>query len=128
MYRADMVMGIDTLLCPVTDMDRSVAFYREVLQIAPGYVSPHWSSFDLGGVRLGLHPAWRAGAPGQSWVIAFRVQDVQIFRRRLAEIGYPTDAEYHDVPSGVVLDFYDPDGNALQAMQHGVKVATLASE
>jgi len=40
----------------VSDMDRSVAFYRDVLGLKLRFQSPHWSQFDVGGVGLGLHP------------------------------------------------------------------------
>ena len=123
-----MVKGIDTILCPVIDMDRAVAFYRDGLGIPAQYVSSHWSSFDLGGVRMGLHPPFAAGAPTVGWVIGLAVDDLSAFRARLAEIGYPTDAEYHQTPNGVVLDFRDPDGNPLQATQRGIKVADLEAQ
>jgi catechol 2,3-dioxygenase-like lactoylglutathione lyase family enzyme len=40
----------------VSDMDRSVAFYRDVLGLKLLFQSPQWSQFDVGGVGLGLHP------------------------------------------------------------------------
>jgi predicted enzyme related to lactoylglutathione lyase len=121
-----MVVGIGTLLCPVRDMDRAVAFYRDCLGLVPGFVSSPWSEFDLGGVRLGLHPPFSGGPSGTGWIVGIQVNDIAECRARLAAAGYPTDAAYHDIPGGVVLDFRDPDGNALQAMQPGITVAQLA--
>lgn len=123
-----MVTGLHTLICETTDMERSVAFYRDVLGLKPGTISPWWSDFDLGGARLGLHPPFREGSVqrGGGWVVGVQVGDIAAFRQALADGGYPTMHEYHETPSGVVLDFADPDGNPLQAIQVGSKRSDFA--
>jgi extradiol dioxygenase family protein len=49
---------LHTLICPVAEMGRAAAFYRDVLGLTPGYQSEHWSEFRLGDVRIGLHPCF----------------------------------------------------------------------
>lgn len=115
-----MVNAIGTLLCPVTDMDRSVRFYGDGLGLRSIYHSPYWSTFELGSVRIGLHPVTDGLVNGGGgWVVAFEVEDIAALRKHLADIGHPSNAEYHQTPAGVVMDFSDPDGNPLQAMQLG---------
>ncbi|HXH61352.1 MAG TPA: VOC family protein [Fimbriimonadaceae bacterium] len=115
-----LINGLDTVWCPVTDMERSVAFYRDVLGLKPGFESPYWTSFDLGGVQLGLH--FGGGKPGGGFVVSVLTDDLPALRSRLVgancEVG-----EYHDTPRGTVMDIADPDGNRLQAMQLGTKAA-----
>jgi len=123
-----MVTGLGTLICQVNDMDRAVAFYRDVLGFTPGIINPHWSDFSVpGGGKIGLHPPFRdAGAKGAGWIVGLATDDIADLKVKLAASGYPTDHKYHDTPGGVVLDFADPDGNPLQAIQYGAKASDLA--
>jgi catechol 2,3-dioxygenase-like lactoylglutathione lyase family enzyme len=49
----------------VADMDRAIAFYRDVLGLPVRFESPFWSEFDTGPVTLALHPASAANPPGR---------------------------------------------------------------
>lgn len=123
-----MVTGLGTLICQVDEMDRAIAFYRDVLGLTPGVTSPYWTDFTLpGGGKIGLHPSFReTGAKESGWIVGLATTDIAALRAKLAASGYPTPREYHDTPGGVVLDFSDPDGNALQAIQYGTKASDLA--
>jgi lactoylglutathione lyase len=59
-----MFNKIDYAMVNVSDMARSVAFYRDVLGIALKFESPGWSEFDTGTTTLALHLA--PAATGQS--------------------------------------------------------------
>ncbi len=107
-------------------MARAVAFYRDVLGLEATYVSDHWSSVQLGTVRIGLHPVFEGGAPRGGWVVGVEVTDLRAFRKHLYVAGHPTDHEFHQTPSGVVFDFVDPDGNRLQAMEVGSRLEDFA--
>jgi lactoylglutathione lyase len=58
--------SLGVVMVYVSDMDRSVAFYRDVLGLPLRFASPHWTEFDTQGPTLALHPAaaappeWRA--------------------------------------------------------------------
>ncbi len=125
-----MVKGMATLVAEVSSMSRAVGFYRDLLGLPFGYVSEHWADFSIGANRLGLHPPYREGyVPDQvksGWALGIEVEDIAELRRRLEEAGVRVLAGYHQVPGGVVLDFADPDGNLIQAIQHGAKVSDLA--
>lgn len=117
-----------TLICQVSDMDRAVAFYRDVLGLTPGYTSPHWSDFMMGDTRIGLHPSFDRSPiqpNGQGWVLGVQTEDIRALRSALVGAGVFVSDGYHDTPSGVVMDFRDPDGNALQAIQVGSKAREL---
>lgn len=125
-----MVKSVNTLLCQVSDMDRTVEFYRDVLGLTAGYTSPYWSDFKLGDIKIGLHPPFEGASKpyavrGKGWIIGLNVNDILSFRARLQNAGVWVADEFHDIPGGVVLDFEDPDGNAMQAMQSGVSSKDL---
>lgn len=48
---------LGVVMVVVSEMERSVAFYRDVLGLKLRYQTPYWSEFDVGGVTLALHPA-----------------------------------------------------------------------
>ena len=117
------------MICQVVDMDRAVAFYRDVLGFKPGNVSPYWSDFNAGGVEIGLHPVF--SAPGSTpsarpgWILGLEVDDLKALRGELEAAGTTITGDYHDIPGGVTFDFVDPDGNPIEVVQHGVTTAEL---
>ena len=48
----------------VADMDKAVAFYRDVLGLKLRFQSPGWSEFDTGETTLALHAASEGYPPG----------------------------------------------------------------
>lgn len=125
-----MISGLHTTWCQVSDMDGAVAFYRDVLGLLPGYTSPYWSEFDLGNGKIALHPPLgdrqgTLGNPNGGWFLGVRTENIKALRQRLEESGATINGDYHDTPNGVVLSFADPDGNPIQAIQLGMKTASL---
>jgi lactoylglutathione lyase len=57
-----MFSKADYAMINVSDMGRSVAFYRDTLGLRLRFESPGWSEFETGGTTLALHGA----APGRS--------------------------------------------------------------
>ena len=80
----------------VSDMARSVAFYRETLGLQLRFESSHWTEFDTGSATLALHleedpPADQTRgreAPG-SCRPGFAVADLDAFHQRMIEHGVP---------------------------------------
>ena len=52
---------LDYTIVFVSEMKRSVAFYRDVLDIPLKFESPHWTEFATDGTTLALHPASAGG-------------------------------------------------------------------
>lgn len=93
----------------VADMDKAVAFYRDVLGLPLRFQSPDWSEFETGGTTLALHRA-SAAHPAGSAQIGLGVDDIDAFYREKAAAGIvftrPPTVEH-----GVKLaDFVDSDG------------------
>jgi len=120
------VKGLHTLLCEVSDMDRSIAFYRDILGLTVTYQSSHWSSIQLGTTRLGLHPAFERTSEirGGGWICGLETDDILSLRQALIEAQVSV-GDFHDTPAGAIMDFHDPDGNRLQAIQPGKSKAEL---
>lgn len=97
-------------------MARSLAFYRETLGLEPTFVSDHWSDFDLGGVRLGLHLG--SGGPG-GFVPTLACHDLPALKE---SAGSWLQGDYHQTPSGVLITLVDADGNILQVIQPGSRL------
>jgi predicted enzyme related to lactoylglutathione lyase len=126
-----IINGVTIVICQVADMDRAVAFYRDTLGLSPQTQSPYWSDFAAGAVRIGLHPPFQGSEPpyaipGKGWIVGLNTDDIRDLRERVSQAGVWVAGSYHDIPGGVVLDFADPDGNPLQAMQNGISSRDLA--
>lgn len=112
---------IGQIAVPVTDVDRAIDFYRDVLGMRFLFrAPPGLGFFDCGGVRLMLdEPA--AAAAGQSSVIYYRVDDLSAAARVLSDRGVVFEADPHLVarlPDHELwmAFFRDPDGNLLAMM------------
>jgi lactoylglutathione lyase len=110
----------------VSDMDRSVAFYRDTLGLPLRFQSPFWTEFATETVTLALHggaqPAESpshgskpAGAIGIGWSVA----DLDTVATMLKERGVHFVMEPKDqVDEGIRLAvFLDPDGCAISLSQ-----------
>lgn len=98
--------------------------------LKPDIQTPYWTSFHLGDMRLGLHPAVSGnegphGVYGKGWFLGLEVEDIKTLKATLKSAGVEIKGDFHDVPNAVVLDFLDPDGNPLEAYQRGVTTAEL---
>ena len=125
-----MIEGLHTIWCQTSDMDKSVAFYRDILGLAPSIQSPYWSQFDLEGGSIGLHPPVEGSSPPfaqnkKGWVLGVRTLDLAALRSHLEAARVDVDAEYHETPGGAIFGFRDPDGTPIQAIQIGAKIADL---
>lgn len=59
----------------VANMDKAVAFYRDMMGLSLRFQSPGWSEFDTGDVSLALHLATKDEAAGTT-ELGFRAGDV----------------------------------------------------
>ena len=106
----------DFVSVPVTDLERSTAWYRDTLgleQTGHG----QWPEFGLGeNVFLYLLDPTNVGEEFQgphSAPLALRVPDVAEAKRALEEKGVGFDGDILDTGVCHMAPFRDPDGNAL---------------
>jgi lactoylglutathione lyase len=128
-----MFNQIDYTMIVVSDMDRSVEFYRDKLGIPLKFQSPEWTEFATGATTLALHgggvpakgppqgdPSKRAGACS----IGFNVENVDKTYEELQAKGIrfvmpPTQREGEGIRLAVAID---PDGlpvSFAQVIGHG---------
>lgn len=93
----------------VSDMDRAIAFHRDVLGLALKFQSPEWSEFMTGDTAVALHLA-SSENPAGLVELGFSTDDVDDFYARRDKLGIeftqpPTDM--HGIKLAVVRD---PDG------------------
>jgi catechol 2,3-dioxygenase-like lactoylglutathione lyase family enzyme len=111
-----IVERTDFVSVPVTDIERSTAFYRDSLGL-PQIGHGAWPEFQLGeNVSIYLIDPTNMGqsftAPHSSH-IALRVADVAAARRELEAAGVAFEGEIFDTGVCHMAFFRDPDGNAL---------------
>ena len=108
-----MIESIAAIWLPVTDMDRSVAFYRDSLGLDVIDHDGDSSEVTAGDQRIGLNahesPAGDGGA-----VLAFAVDDLEATVEELSGRGVEFADEVSKHPWGRIAPFKDPDGNDLQ--------------
>ena len=112
---------IGQIAIPVTDLDRAVAFYRDVLGMKFLFQAPPGLGFfDCGGVRLMLDLPAREQA-GRGGVLYYKVDDLQDAFDTLSKRGVTVEAEPHLIARMTdhelwMAFFRDPDGNAFALM------------
>jgi predicted enzyme related to lactoylglutathione lyase len=94
----------------VSDMNRAVKFYRDVLGFQLKFESPGWSEFVTGETTLALHPASQKNAAG-TIELGFTVTGVQEFHKEMGAKGVqftmpPTKQDY----GGLLARFVDSEG------------------
>ena len=100
-----------------TDLDRSIAFYREVLGFGLLYRRDDiaWCELEtkVEKVNLGIGVREEAGGSGGA-TLTFGVKDIEAAKAELDRHGVRQDGPIRDIPGLVrLLTFYDPDDNAL---------------
>lgn len=105
----------------VTDLDVSLAWYRDVLGMELLYRRDDiaWCEFatSVARVTVGLSQTGSAGGSGGA-TLTFGVTDIDAAKAALDAAGVRQDGAIDEVPDMVrLLTFYDPDGNALMFYQ-----------
>ena len=107
----------DFISVPVTDLERSTAFYGEMLGLPQVSDGEGWPEFQLGeNVSVYLMNPTNIGQTFQgphTAHIALRVPDVAATRAELEARGVVFDGEIFDTGVCHMAFFRDPDGNAL---------------
>ncbi len=115
---------IGQIALPVTDVDRSEAFYEKVIGLRKLYRFGDLSFFDCAGVRLLLDKAAEV-SPAQG-CIYFRCADIALAASELERRGVSFASAPHLIARMDDHDlwmafFNDPDGHTLALMQEAPK-------
>ncbi len=109
-----------TISIPVTDFERSIAWYQRVLGFVLRYRMDDigWCELDtpIAGVSVGLSVVEKAD-PG-SVTPTFGVADIRAARKSLEADDVAIDGEIISIENMVdLLSFHDPDGNPLMLFE-----------
>jgi lactoylglutathione lyase len=116
-----MFKQIDYTMVVVSDMARSIEFYRDKLGIALKFESPEWTEFQTGATTLALHgggvaasgpPAGDPSKQAGHCSIGFNVDDVdktyvELQAKGIRFVMPPTQREGEGIKLAVAID---PDG------------------
>lgn len=116
MGKKTVVRRIDEILIQVSDVERSLKFYRDGLGIPFKPTRYGDDSFEarVGDVRFLLHPDFddslRKARRGAGILIHFWVRDADTYRAEIRQRGIAVDEEPEDRPWGRHFSVVDPDG------------------
>jgi methylmalonyl-CoA/ethylmalonyl-CoA epimerase len=113
--------GIGQVGVMVKDLEKAVAFYRDVLELTLLFQVPNMAFFDCGGVRLMLGRPDRPELDHPPSILYYRVDDIQAAHATLTARGVSFEqapvrahrAEDHDLWLAFLRDM---DGNLLALM------------
>lgn len=110
---------LDTVFLWVSDLDRSVGWYRDRLGIRPGPRHGDWQVMAIDGdVTFALHQSPEVVTPSRSAVLGFRVDDLATATQELAAAGVdPVDQTVTDTGFKRFRTFADPDGHLIQLIE-----------
>ncbi|MEP7324326.1 MAG: VOC family protein [Gemmatimonadota bacterium] len=111
-------MRINYVIIFVSDMTRSVTFYRDVLGLPLRFESPGWTEFAPEGATLALHLSEGPNAakdnplkvPAGHSRPGFRVPDLAAFHQRMLEHKVPCVEEPATQFGTRLAQYVDPDG------------------
>jgi lactoylglutathione lyase len=100
-----------------SNMDRSIAFYRDVLGLPLKRQSPKWTEFDTGGTRLALHlahssehPHTHGSMPAGHCHVGITVADLDAFHNEMVAKGVKCIEPPKQEDFGRLALYADPDG------------------
>ena len=113
-------MRINYAIVFVSDMKKSVAFYRDVLEMPLRFESPHWTEFATEGATLALHVSDGSASDGDPSKKppgrcrpGLSVPDLDAFHQRLLNLGVSCIQEPKEVFGARIAQYLDPDGLAI---------------
>ena len=121
-------MRVNYAIVFVSDMKRSVAFYRDVVGLPLKFDSPQWSEFATEGATFALHKADVAAdssTPSQAERSddagtcrpGLSVQDLEAFHSRMLEHHVICTQQPKDLFGSKSAQYLDPDGLAISVSE-----------
>lgn len=105
------VLGIEEIAFEVKDLDRSIAFYENVIGLSLYSRGPQQAWFRVGHQSLALFTKDRAGS-GQHFAFLIPPERAEQARRALVAQGFPGETMQQD--DGLSVYVRDPDGNKIE--------------
>ena len=105
------VLGIHEIAFEVRDLERSIAFYRDVLGLSLYSRGPQQAWFCIGTQRLALFTQDRPGS-GQHFALLIPSEKAEQARDALIARGFPKETMQLD--DGLSVYVRDPDGNKIE--------------
>ena len=109
-------MKIDYAIIFVSDMAKSVSFYKDVLGFPLKFESKEWTEFAGEGATLALHISDKAKPdvqqqkyPGQC-IPGFQVKNLDEFHKKMISNSVVCKSEPRDVFGSKIAQYVDPDG------------------
>jgi predicted enzyme related to lactoylglutathione lyase len=93
----------------VADMDKAVAFHRDVLGLTLKFASPFWSEFDTGATTLALHAA-SDEHPAGNVQLGFAADDLAAFYAAREANGVTFTQEPAPMHGQTIARFLDSEG------------------
>ncbi len=118
------IAAICGVILTTDKLEPMVDFYQRVLRLPlekeeHAELEVHYG-LDLGNLHFAIHPLADFGEtqPGTAAVkLAFTVDSLEEYVKRLAAAGYPPVQAPHDEGFGPVASFRDPDGNLIELVE-----------
>jgi lactoylglutathione lyase len=109
----------------VSNMKRSVSFYRDVLGLPLRFESPGWTEFATDGATLALHASERSEpesedplrVPAGRCRPGLSVPDLNEFHKRMVERNVPCIQEPKETFGVRIAQYLDPDGLAISVSE-----------
>ncbi len=111
-------MRVNYAIVFVSDMERSVSFYRDVLELPVKFESPHWSEFATEGATIALHlsdgESIESSDSGNTTAgrcrPGFCVQNLDEFHQKLIAREVACIQEPRETFGSRISQYLDPDG------------------
>jgi len=107
-------LGVNTILHPVTDLEKAKPVYTALLGVEPMADSPYYVGYEAEGQQIGLVPNSDMTSPIAYW----HVTDIEAKIKEITAAGGTLKDAPKDVGQGrLVATLTDPDGNVLGVLQ-----------
>ncbi|MEW9550696.1 VOC family protein [Nonomuraea sp. NPDC050783] len=110
-------LGIQTVLHPVSDLEKAKAVYTALLGTPPQVDSSYYVGYEVAGQQIGLVP--NGGPQGMTSPVAhWHVSDIEAKLAEVTAAGATVKEPPREVGGGrLVATFTDTDGNVLGLVQ-----------
>jgi catechol 2,3-dioxygenase-like lactoylglutathione lyase family enzyme len=110
--------NLDSIILYVSDVERSIRWYGDVLGLDLAAQHGHFAVFQLGSIRISLHVAELDSnvTRTETSMPVFLIDRYQSAKENLEQRGINFVYE-NEIPNARFGTFHDPDGNPLQIIE-----------